>query len=263
LKEPVEAIKAYRRAIELRPDFPEAHCNLGLALQNQGHFDKALAALRRGQDLGSRRPGWRYAASAAGWVANCATMVKLDGKLSAVLRGESKPTSPLEALQLATLCRLPARRLHSASARLAAEAFAGDPRLADDLKAHHRYDAACSAARAAAGEAEDAAHLRDADRAELRRQTLAWLRADLAAHTKLLDKSPAPVRDVLQHWQKDLDFARLRDKVSLAELSPEELQAWRQLWADVAALLERAQSMSEKGSDPPKAKGSNASSDSR
>jgi hypothetical protein len=176
-------------------------------------------------------------------------MVKLDGKLTAGLRGESKPASPMEALQLATLCRFPARRLHAASARLAAEAFAGDPKLADDLKAQHRYNAACSAALAAAGQAEDAADLSTADRVELRRQALAWLRADLAAYTTLLDKSPAPVREVLQHWQKDTDLSCLRDKVSLAELLQDELQAWRQLWADVAALLKRAQAMSEKGSD--------------
>jgi protein O-GlcNAc transferase len=39
-----EAIAAYRRAIELRPDYPEAFNNLGNVLCEIGHYDDAIAA---------------------------------------------------------------------------------------------------------------------------------------------------------------------------------------------------------------------------
>ena len=40
-----EALAEYRKAIAARPDYAEAHCNLGRILQRQGHFSEALAVL--------------------------------------------------------------------------------------------------------------------------------------------------------------------------------------------------------------------------
>ncbi len=55
-----EAIVAYRRAVALRPDFPDAEYHLSEALQGAGRFDEALAAL---DVLLGRHPhfprGWR------------------------------------------------------------------------------------------------------------------------------------------------------------------------------------------------------------
>ena len=42
---------AYRRAIELRPDYPQARNNLGVALGAQGRLDEAVAAYRRALQL--------------------------------------------------------------------------------------------------------------------------------------------------------------------------------------------------------------------
>ncbi len=42
-----EAIEAYRRAIELAPEFADAHCNLGAVLYNSGHRGKARACFER------------------------------------------------------------------------------------------------------------------------------------------------------------------------------------------------------------------------
>jgi hypothetical protein len=50
----------YRQALDFDPTFAEAHCNLGLALRDQGHFTKALRSLQRGHQLGSRHPNWSY-----------------------------------------------------------------------------------------------------------------------------------------------------------------------------------------------------------
>ena len=42
-----EAIAAYRAAIAVKPDFADAHCNLGAALKDQGKLDQAIAAYRQ------------------------------------------------------------------------------------------------------------------------------------------------------------------------------------------------------------------------
>jgi tetratricopeptide (TPR) repeat protein len=46
-----EAVACYRRALELKPDYAEAHDNLGAALQGQGKLDEAVACHRRAVEL--------------------------------------------------------------------------------------------------------------------------------------------------------------------------------------------------------------------
>ena len=46
-----EAVACYRRALELKPDFAEAHNNLGVALKDQGKLDEAVACYRRALEL--------------------------------------------------------------------------------------------------------------------------------------------------------------------------------------------------------------------
>ena len=41
-----EAVASYRRALEITPDFAEAHYNLGIALQEQGQIVRAMASYR-------------------------------------------------------------------------------------------------------------------------------------------------------------------------------------------------------------------------
>jgi serine/threonine-protein kinase len=120
------------------------------------------------------------------------------------------------------------------------EAFTADSKLADDLKAGHRYNAACCAALAGCGQGKDAGTLDDREKARLRRQALDWLRADLAAGAKQAQShQPADrvmVRQTLQHWKEDPDLAGVRGD-ALAKLSEAESQPWKKLWADVDALL--------------------------
>src|SRR5262249_32299567 len=121
-----------------------------------------------------------------------------------------------------------------------ADAFAAEPKLADDLQAQHRYNAACAAALAASGKGVDAGKPDDKERVRLRQQALAWLRDDLAAYTRLADNSNANTRRAIQqrlaHWQEDTDVTAVRDAKALAALREKERAAWEKLWADVAAL---------------------------
>ena len=63
--------------------------------------------------------------------------------------------------------------------------------------------------------------------------------------TKLLESGPpedqpAIIR-TLKHWQSDMDLAGIRDTMELAKLPAEEQQGFAHLWADVAALLKKAE----------------------
>ena len=58
-----EAIDAWERAVELRPDLAEAHFNLGAAHRDRGELPEALEAYRRAAEL---RPNWADAQLAFG-----------------------------------------------------------------------------------------------------------------------------------------------------------------------------------------------------
>jgi serine/threonine-protein kinase len=236
-----EAEAAYRKAIELKPEYAEAHCDLGQVLLRQGRFAEALAARKRGHELGSKKPGWRYPSAA--WVRQAERLVGLEAKLPRLLKREIQPADVGERLTLAQMCQLH-KSLYAAAARFYAEAFAAEPKRADDLRSGTRYNAACAAAQAGCGQGVDAKSLNDKERARLRRQALDWLQADLSAWRKLLEKNPARIRalvqQTMQHWQQDTDFAGVRGPDALAKLPEAERQDWAKLWADVADLLDRA-----------------------
>jgi eukaryotic-like serine/threonine-protein kinase len=233
------AIREYRHAVALNPDYAQAHCNLGHALRDQGQFVAAVEELRKGHALGSQQPNWRY--PSARWVKDAERLVELDATLSAVLEGKAKPANDGERLALARLCQQPFKKLYAASARFFAEAFANDARLADDMRTQDRYNAACAAALAGGGQGTDADKLKEQERARLRKQAVAWLRADLDYWSKQAESTNATARSAaqqaLQHWQSDADLAGIRDRDAVAKLPADERETCRQLWADVADVL--------------------------
>jgi serine/threonine-protein kinase len=235
---PDEAVAAFRQAIAVQPDFAQAHCNLGLILRRQGHFRASLEALRKGHRLGSRQPDWKY--PSARWVKEAERTARLEEKLPAVLAGKERPTSAVERLQLAWFCQYH-KKLYAASAHFYAEAFAEKQELVKDGDLSRRYDAACAAALAAAGQGKDAAS-DEKERARLRQHALDWLGADLGLLAKQIDKA-AEVRaqavKTLKHWQQDTDLASVRDREALARLPETERSAWVKLWAEVDDLLRR------------------------
>jgi tetratricopeptide (TPR) repeat protein len=235
------AAASYRRAVEADPKHAGAHWNLGFVLLFQGEPRAALAELRTGHELGSRLKEWPP--TAAQTLQQCERFVELDDRLPALLKGEAQPSGVAERLQLAELCLY--KRLYASSVRFWTEAFAADPKLADDFRVGQRYRAAHSAALAGCGQGEEAARLAPGERERLRRQAREWLRADLAAWDRYLKDGTLPdprprVLAALGAWQKDPALAGVRDADALAALPPEERAAWQQLWADVAALAAKA-----------------------
>jgi serine/threonine protein kinase/Flp pilus assembly protein TadD len=246
-----EAVAQFREAIRRRQDFPTAHYNLGLALKDKGQFAEALVYLRRGHELGSKDPRWPH--PSAQWIQQCERLVELDGKLSTILNGPLQPANTAERLTLALMCQQH-KQLHAAAARFYGEAFAAQPAIAEDLRTGHRYNAACAAVLAGCGRGKDADKLDTNERARLRRQALDWLQGDLAAWRKVLDgngsQAGAAVRQQMQHWLEDSDFAGVRGEAALAKLPEAERRAWQKLWADVAETLARAQAKAAPAKKP-------------
>ena len=86
------------------------------------------------------------------------------------------------------------KKLHGASARLWTEAFQAQPKLTEDMQAQNRYNAACAAALAGCGQGKDDPPLDDAAKARWRKQAIDWLKADLAAWSKILESGPPQAR---------------------------------------------------------------------
>jgi tetratricopeptide (TPR) repeat protein len=229
------AIAANRRVIELDPKYAPAHSNLADALSAQGRPDEAIASYRRAIELGYK--------GARQLLARAERLAAARDRFADFQRGLYAPATAGERIGLAEWCKS-TKRYHTAT-RLYADAFAADPKLADDLTSAHRYDAAGSAALAAAGKGQEAGGLDEAERARLRQQALEWLSADLTLWaTRWEGGRPADraaVQSSMAHWQRDGDLAAIHDPDSLAKLAEPDRKACEALWRDVAALLERAE----------------------
>jgi serine/threonine protein kinase/Flp pilus assembly protein TadD len=266
-----EAVDAYRRAVALDPKLPTPHFGLGQELFAMGHRDEAIRELRQaitldGQNVGLApfflgaflRIAGRYDEAAStlrrvrervkddpdqvrkvdGELALVQRDAALATRLPAVLRGDDRPADSAERLEFARLAF--DRRLHAAAARLYAAALAADPKLAEDRNSGHRYNAASAAAQAAAGHDDGADPPGDPERARLRQQARDWLHAEIAAWGRAVDDGRAePTRASIafRSWQTSGALAGIRDAEALAKLPPEEQEACRSLWREVATLL--------------------------
>jgi serine/threonine protein kinase len=228
------AIADFSRAVELNPENPGAHSNLAGALQANGQLDEAITQYREAVRLHETNPESR------------GPLRDKDGVINEAAAECASAHSDLgdTLLAFAELCQLPSRRQYALAARCFGEAFEEEPALAEDLGASRRSNAARAAALAGCGQGQDAAGLDEQERARLRRQALAWLRADLEARGRLLERegerAGPGTAGILQHWLVDPGFAGVRGPKALADLPEAERQPWQQLWAHVTDTLARA-----------------------
>jgi eukaryotic-like serine/threonine-protein kinase len=272
---PAEAITEYREAIRIKPDYSDAHNNLGIALAIQGKLAEAVPAFReavrlkpnnavsRGNLGHALRIQHDFAAAAEEYrkardlskkdpnkareydleLANIERMASLAPRLPAVLLGGDRPKDAVERLGFANLAY--DKNQFGPSARLYAEAFAADLKLAEDLSAGNRYNAACSAAMAGAGKGEAKPLPDEKEKARFRKQAVDWLKADLARRTEQARagarQAKAEVLQRLLHWKGDSDLAGIREAASIKSLPEDEQKACRALWAELDLLLKKAQ----------------------
>src|SRR5262249_7245682 len=74
--------------------------------------------------------------------------------------------------------------------------------------------------------------------------TVYWDKSGIVTQTPQGDHNPFIVR-MLSHWRKDGDLAGIRD-AALAKLPADEQRAFARLWAEVAALLKKAEAPAPK-----------------
>jgi Flp pilus assembly protein TadD len=266
------AIQAYQEALRLDPKNASAQHNLGVALRDKGNLDGAIEAFQEALRLNPKNPRVHYNLGAA-----LRTKGDLEGAfgcfqealrlsptyalarndlrqieplrlalphLSVILEGRAEPVTPTEGCTFARLCAEPSQKRFAAATRLYAQAFAADPKLADDPSAFHRYYAACCAARSARGDGVDGPS-DPRERATLRSQALAWLRADLALRQKQAASANPAERQTsaasLSHWLANSDLAGVRPGKEPLALPAAERAEWEALWADVQATRVAAQ----------------------
>lgn len=149
----------------------------------------------------------------------------------------AKPASDVERLRFAQLAY--DHKKFTLAAQLWAEALAKNPKLFDDIRTQHRFNAARASCLAAAGKSRDEPPLDDAAKAKLRAQALDWLNAELTGWRMLLEATTPEDRELglmkLSGWKRDAGFAGIRDAEALAKLPATERAALTQLWTDVAA----------------------------
>jgi serine/threonine-protein kinase len=183
--------------------------------------------------------------------------------LGAFLEGKYQPQDNDERFALLAICQV--QELYGTCAQLQADAFAADPTLADAatadclrraatekdrsgrinvLNTEPRYLAARCAALAGCGLSHDHPKLNDSQRARWRKQSLEWLRADMAAWSKTLDGDSPGSREVaktmLTFWLIEPDLVRLREPPALTELPAQEREEWASLWGQIRIALEKA-----------------------
>jgi tetratricopeptide (TPR) repeat protein len=235
-----ESVAAYREAIRLKPDLAEAHANLGFVLQAQGKLEEVLVEFRTAKEMAP--PGSRIARDMPDRIREIGQQIDLADRFPGVLEGKDQPANGAEAVAFAQMAY--DRAHYTAAARLWTEGLRLEPDLTNDRQAGHRYNGACAAAKAAAGQGKDDPPPDEMAKVALRRQALDWLNAEHALWAKLLESGPPQARpfikQTLQHWQTDTDLAGVREPEALEGLPAEERGAWLALWEQVEALRKRA-----------------------
>jgi serine/threonine-protein kinase len=237
LARPDEAIASFRKAIALDPRSALAHAALGETLFQQGQFAQAEASTLHCLRLLPAGDPMRPVVTQQ--LQRCRHFQALEKKVPDLLSGRLKPPG-VEGIEYAQMCFV--TRRYRTAARLYAEAFGSDAKEAGYVRAACRLEAAYCAALTGCGQGRDAGKLEE-ERAPWRKQALDWLRADLAARSKLLESSEPKVavqaRHVLRHLRRDPKLACVRDEQGLNKLPEAERARWQKLWGDVAAALKR------------------------
>ena len=226
-----EAIQQFRESIRIDPAWPVPHFNLGSTLQAGGRRDEAIdeygQALRLDADDVGAHVNLGSALYAKGGVEEAIDhfrqALRLDPNLA--------PAHVNLGSALYTTGRVEEAIDHFRQAlRLNPNSAAARVNLGVSLFAAARHavlDAAGHAGNPRLGEPE---------RAEKRRQALAWLRADLELQTTMPGGGGSSAQSVAA-WQKDPDLAGVRAPAALAKLPDAEREPWQRFWADVAAVV--------------------------
>jgi len=224
------AILEFKEVIRLGGNIALADANLGLVYRQMGRFPESVKALQDADQLMPNNAGISQE------LRKSQEYLSLDQRLPAILGGNDKPKTPLEAVQLASLASLECKKEYALAFRLFTEAFAADSELVET----NRYKAACTAVQFAAGNDMRVRHLEPEEWYYLQERTHTWLMADLdALRKRAASANPADrqqAKATLAQWLEDSNLALIRD-ASLQSMPEPQRHAWESLWADIHKLL--------------------------
>jgi serine/threonine protein kinase/Flp pilus assembly protein TadD len=257
-----EAIAFYRKAIELEPEkADEAHYGLSLSLAEAADLPAASRSLQQAikQDKNALARPFRLL-RAVSLAKDPEGAIETLRKIGAQSRDDLEVNQAIDQairqFQDFSRSRTPLPRIFPDASGISF------PRLCYDRAyfttaaiawtseipppGNERYNAACFAALAADGKGHDP--LADpAAQASFRSQALGWLKAELGVQTIRLETAKPEDRSnilmTLKHWQKDTDLAGVRDPEPLAKLPEAERKEWQALWAEVDALIVKAEGL--------------------
>ncbi|MCB9883526.1 MAG: tetratricopeptide repeat protein [Planctomycetes bacterium] len=96
------AERSYRRVLELAPEHAQAMCNLAESLSMQARYAEALTWYRRGHELGTQQPNWRY--PSAQWLARAEERHRFEEAIEAFESDTPVELTRKQALRLANFC---------------------------------------------------------------------------------------------------------------------------------------------------------------
>jgi tetratricopeptide (TPR) repeat protein len=232
-----QALDCYRKAASLNSKDPWPHFNAGLALIDRGDLDQAIRSFEAARERDHNLSGTTiYLRQLNAWK-------ELLPRLPEIAAGRALSMTPAEALDCAELCRQPFQKRFFTAVRMYQMALAGDPKLAairtPDGALIVRYNAACTAALAAAGKDREFTRFGIDEWGYLTDLAHRWLRADLA---DLVERARDPrktagVRDSIQMWKNDPDLLQVRDPAWLAAMPEPDRRRWQTFWAELDSLL--------------------------
>jgi tetratricopeptide (TPR) repeat protein len=231
-----QARDAAKRAVALAPDDEHCYLTLGNACAGLDLWDEAEAATKEALRW---RPGWASAETNLGAFAE---RRKVQPQIEALVRGE-RPLNAESWAQLGEVLVQRSGRFVDAVACYEKWMELG-PDDASKVWEAGRYNAACFAARAGAGEGRSAKPLDDAAKSEFRAKARKWLAADVAEWKHLMEAggnvTPTGMVKTLAWAQEDGDLAPIRDEEFTSKWPEEERKTCAALWTELDAVLAKA-----------------------
>jgi Flp pilus assembly protein TadD len=236
---PEEAEAFFRAALAMRPDSSVARYTVGLVLERRSQLEEAAELYRQAIELDPGNVCPHY---------SLGTLLELQDRLpeaAACYRKviELDPKDPEPHLNLArTLLALEEYPEALEAARRAVKTLptGTDREEAKDLVYRAGLGQRLVATLARADHGKRTASRDGEVKARWRRQALAWLRAELVAHSGNSDdssESGSEARHQLEPWPGDEGLGAVSDAEALARLPKPERKEWEAFWAQVRTLL--------------------------
>jgi eukaryotic-like serine/threonine-protein kinase len=228
----------FREAVRLDPLDAESRLNLGAVLSDQGKWTDAVATLVRASQLNPNLAEAHYNLGKARMA-----MQDLQGAIADFRQAVRIKPDHAEAHLGLALSLYGCGQFPEAVRKFRA-AFEARPALIAEPRTQIRNLAACAAAMAGDDPGGEAQPMDKATLAAFRRSAADWLRQDLAAWGKILEKpTPQDRADAavaVEQWTREPRLTAIREPAMMARLPEAERAALGALWADVATMIQKA-----------------------